>query len=307
MAPHTLSLGVLFDQGQGVRVAPGELHIAGGLLVDREDPACRAVLGCHIANGGPVGKRQVGEAVAEELDELPDHALLAQHLRNGEYQVRGRGTLAHLPGQSEPDNLRQQHGDGLAEHGGLGLDAADAPAQNPQAVDHGGVGIGTDQRVRIGEGLAVVVGLGQHALGQILQIDLMDDAGTRRHDPEVIESLLPPAQELIALLVALELDLGIEIQGVGDAVMIHHHRVIDDQVDLFHGINLLRIPAELLHGVAHGRQIDYSGHARKVLEHDARRREGDLLTRLCLGVPVENGLDMLAGNVLAVLLAQKVL
>ena len=39
----------------------------------------------------------------------------------------------------------------LAEHGGLGLDAADAPAQHGQAVDHGGVAVGADHGVGIGD------------------------------------------------------------------------------------------------------------------------------------------------------------
>jgi len=41
----------------------------------------------------------------------------------------------------------------VAVHHRLGLDAADAPAQDAQAVDHGGVRIGADERV--GEGHAV--------------------------------------------------------------------------------------------------------------------------------------------------------
>ncbi len=45
--------------------------------------------GRHVADGGAVGQRHVGEAGAEELDELADDALLAQHLRDGEHEVGG--------------------------------------------------------------------------------------------------------------------------------------------------------------------------------------------------------------------------
>ena len=38
----------------------------------------------------------------------------------------------------------------LAEHRRLGLDAADAPAQHAQAVDHRGVRVGADERVGVG-------------------------------------------------------------------------------------------------------------------------------------------------------------
>ena len=56
-----------------------------------------------------------------------------------------------LPVELEADDLGDEHGDRLAEHGRLGLDAADAPAEHAQAVDHGGVAVGADQRVGIGD------------------------------------------------------------------------------------------------------------------------------------------------------------
>jgi hypothetical protein len=56
-----------------------------------------------------------------------------------------------LAGELEADDFGDQHGLRLAEHGGLGLDAADAPAEHAEAVDHGGVAVGADQRVGIGE------------------------------------------------------------------------------------------------------------------------------------------------------------
>ena len=90
------------------------------------------------------------DAGAVELDELADDAVLAQHLGDGEDEVGGGCAFAQLAGELEADDLRDEHGDGLAEHGGLGLDAADAPAENAEAVDHGGVGVGADERVGIG-------------------------------------------------------------------------------------------------------------------------------------------------------------
>ena len=47
--------------------------------------------GRHVGDGGAVRERQALEAVAEELDELVDHALLAQHLGHGEHEVGGGG------------------------------------------------------------------------------------------------------------------------------------------------------------------------------------------------------------------------
>src|SRR5579871_1959020 len=48
--------------------------------------------------------------------------------------------------EPEADHLRDEHGDGLAEHGGLGLDPPHPPAEHAQTVDHGGVRVGAHQR-----------------------------------------------------------------------------------------------------------------------------------------------------------------
>ena len=92
---------------------------------------------------------------AVELDELADHAVLAQHLGDGEHQVGGGGALGQLAGELEADDPRDQHRDRLAEHRGLGLDAADAPAEHAEAVDHRGVRVGADAGVGVGLQLAV--------------------------------------------------------------------------------------------------------------------------------------------------------
>ncbi len=51
----------------------------------------------------------------------------------------------------------------------------------------------------------------------------MDDAGVGRHDAEVLERLLPPAQERVALLVARELERGIQVRGIplGEVIDLH--------------------------------------------------------------------------------------
>ena len=131
------------------------------------------------------------EPGAEELDELADHAVLAQHLGDREHQVGGGGALGEArPTQAEADHLRDQHRDRLAEHRRLGLDAADAPAEDAEAVDHGGVGVGADQGVGIGPARPRVR---HHHPRQVLEVDLVDDAGGRRHDAEVVEGASGPS------------------------------------------------------------------------------------------------------------------
>ena len=49
---------------------------------------------------------------------------------------------------------------------------------------------------------------------EVLEVDLVDDAGVGRHDAEVVERVLAPAQERVALAVARELELGVQLGGV---------------------------------------------------------------------------------------------
>ena len=119
-------------------------------MADGEEAAGGAIFWSHVGDGGLVFQGQGGDALAIELDELADDALLAQHLGDRQHQIGGCGTFGHGAGQLEADHFGDQHRDGLAQHGRLGLNAAHAPAQNGQTIDHGGVAVGADNRVRIG-------------------------------------------------------------------------------------------------------------------------------------------------------------
>jgi len=189
---QALLLHVGFDELQLLLGPPGELEVAKRLLVDGENPHRGPVLRCHVADGRAVRDRQRADARAEELHELPDHALLSEHLGHGEHEVRGGRALGELARQPESDDLGDQHRDGLAQQRRLGLDPPDTPAEDAQTVDHRGVRVGTDQRVGVRLGRRT---LGRvHHAGEVLEIDLVHDARVGRHDPESLKRLLRPAQ-----------------------------------------------------------------------------------------------------------------
>ena len=302
--PEALFLGVGLDQGDLLARAPRELQVAQRLGVDREDRAGRAELRRHVADRGPVGQGQARQARTVELDELADHAAFAQYLGHGQDQVGGGGSLVQLADELEAQHLWDQHGHRLAQHRRLGLDPAHAPTQHPQAVDHRRVRVGAHQRVGIGE-VALVVG--EHDPGQVLEVDLVHDAGVRRYDLEVVKGALAPAQEGVALLVALELQVGVALEGLRGAVGVDLDGVVDNQLSGHEGVDLVGVAPHLLHGVAHRGQIDDRRHAGEVLHHHARGRERDLLGRLVVGVPGGYRLDILRPDRLSVLVAQQVL
>ncbi len=304
--PHSLSFGVRLDQRDLLLGPAGELEIAHGLLVDRENGAGRAELRRHVGDGGAVRERQALQAIAEELDELVDDAFLAQDLRDHEHEIGRGGTGGQSAGELEPDHLGNEHGHGLPEHRGLGLDAADTPAEDAETVDHGGVRISPDKG--IGEGARRRARLlREHDAREALEIDLVDDAGVRRHDFEIAERRLAPAQEHVALAVAVEFDLVVVLERARRAVFVDLHRVIDHELGGRQRIHPLRITAQLDDRLAHGRKVHDAGHAGEVLHDHACRCEGDLVMRGSFRIPGEQGLDVTALDVHAVLEAQQVL
>ena len=141
----------------------------------------------------------------------------------------------------------------------------------------------------------------------MLDVDLVHDAGAGRDDLEVVERALAPAQELVALVVALVLDLDVALERLGRAEDVGDHGVVDHHLGRRQRVDLRRVPAELLHRLAHRGQVDDAGHAGEVLHDHARRRELDLLVRVRVGVPATQRLDVVGGDVLAVLGAEQVL
>ena len=202
--------------------------------------------------------------MAEVLDELPDDAGLAQDLVDREDEVGRRRAFGERAVEAEADDLRHEHRDRLAEHRGLGLDPADAPAEDAEAVDHRRVRVGADDRVR--ECLSVA--LLDHAREE-LEVDLVADAGVRRHGLEVCEGALAPAEERVALAVAPELELGVALDREPGRKVVDLHRVVDHELDRDQRVDLLRVAAEVGHRGAHRCEVDDRRYAGEVLQQDA--------------------------------------
>ena len=92
--------------------------------------------------------------------------------------------------------------------------------------------------------------------GQELEVDLVDDAGPGRHDAQVAERGLGPAQQLVALAVALVLALDVEGERAGRPEPVDLDGVVDDEVGRDERVDLRRVAAEVGHRVAHDRQVD---------------------------------------------------
>ena len=248
-------------------------QIGQGFRIDGEEAAGRAIFGGHIRNRCAVGKRHRVEAGAIELNEFVDHTLFAQHLRDGQHKIGGGYAFFQLARQLEADDFRQQHGLRLAKHCGFRLDAAHAPTEHGQTIDHRGMRVGANECIGIGnfDRLCLATAIldflfaRPDGLRKIFQIYLMADARIGWHDREVFKRLLAPFQEAITLAIALIFEIDILFESLCGAEFVHNHRMVDDEINRNKRINLLRVAAQIFHGIAHGGQINHCRNARKIL------------------------------------------
>ena len=183
----------------------------------------------------------------------------------------------------------------MAEHRRLGFDPADPPAQYPKAVDHRRVRVGPNQGVRVGE--KAVVGVPRvDDPGDVLEIHLMADAGRGRDYPEVVESSLPPLEELVPLEVPFELPLGIHLESHPVTECIDLDRVVDHQVDVYQRVDRRRLTPDRLHRIPHRGQVDHGRNPGEILHQDPGRLERDLLGRLGGRVPPRYRLGVRRGD-----------
>ena len=167
------------------------------------------------------------------------------------------------------------------------------------------MGVGTHQGIRIGQALAVLFAREDPA-SEKFQVDLMHNAGAGGDYLEVVEGFLAPAQELIAFQVAFNFNAGVAGERILLAEVVHHDRVVDDQLHWRQRIDLARLAAQVDHGVTHDGQVDDCGNAGEVLEQNPGGHEGDLLAGGCSGIPGGQRLDIAVADKILLAVAQQV-
>src|SRR3546814_9957144 len=165
-----------------------------------------------------------------EFDEAAHHTLGAEHLRYCQHQVGCRDAFGQRARQLETDDFGDKHAHRLTQHGRFRFDAAHAPAEHAQTVNHCRVTVRTDAGVGISHCRARGVRRSPDRLRNIFKIHLVADASAGRHNLEVIERLGTPFQKLIALAITLIFKLHIVPKGAGRAEFVHHDRVVDDEM-----------------------------------------------------------------------------
>jgi len=120
---------------------------------------------------------------------------------------------------------------------------------------------------------------------------------------EITECFLPPLEEFIAFTVALKFDLGVALEGIRAGEEIHLDRVIDDQINGYERVDLLRVPSQSGHGCPHGCQVNDGGDAGEVLHDHPRRQERNSRT-VPLRFPCSDCFNILPGYLAIIALAK---
>ena len=183
---QALLLAVRLHERDPLGRPAGHAQVVERGLVDREEPAGRAVLGRHVPDRGAVGEREPGEALAEVLDELAHHPGRAQDLRDGQDEV-GRGrALAELPVKRKPTTCGTS-----IEIASPSIAASASIPPTPQPSTPSPLTIVVCESVPTSvSGNARPVACLDHAR-EVLEVDLVDDARVRRDDLEVVEACWP--------------------------------------------------------------------------------------------------------------------
>src|SRR5699024_11475845 len=100
--------------------------------------------------------------------------------------------------------------------------------------------------------------------GEVLQVDLVADAGAGRDDDQVPEGLLRPAQQLVALPVAFVLERNVGLKGVRMGEDVGDDRVVDDYLGREQRADFLRIPLQIGYRDTQGDYVDHTRHAGEV-------------------------------------------
>ncbi len=277
-APQPQGLGVVLHQRHLLGLAAGELEVVDGLLVDVEHRGGGAVFRAHVGDGRAVADGQAVRPLAEELDVGAHHALLAQELGQGQDDVGGGDAGLALAGQFDTDDVGQAHHRRVAEHHGLGFQAANADGDHAQGVHVRRVGVGADAGVGEGDTAARL----DHR-AHLLQVDLVHDPVPGGDHVNVLECGLGPLDEVEAVLVAAVLDGAVLLEGVRvETGGFHGQGVVDDQLGRHHRVDLGRVPALLGDGITQAGQVHQRGLPEDVMADHTRRVPGEIQVALAV-------------------------
>ena len=113
----------------------------------------------------------------------------------------------------------------------------------------------------------------------------MDDAGTRRHHPEICKGFPAPAQHGVPLPVPFHFTLDITSQSVFITKKINLNGMVNNKISRDKGIHHVRIPSMTGNRSPKSRQINKRRHPGKILQNNASRHKRNRAWTIHVGTP----------------------
>ncbi|CAB4613174.1 unannotated protein [freshwater metagenome] len=211
--PQALLLGVCLNQINLLLRTTSHSQVIQSDFVNWEHRGSGAELWAHVSDGRAVCQRHRSYTRTIELNKLSNYTVLTKHLGDGQDNVSCGHAGRNLSGQLETNNLWNQHRNRLTKHCGLGFDTANTPTKNTKTINHGGVRVGTYTAVWVS--LKLAANFTRHnGACKVFDVYLVHDTGARWNYFEVVECRLAPTKELVALTIAVVLELNVSLESV---------------------------------------------------------------------------------------------
>ena len=148
-AEHFLGAEIRLDRLDFRRRAAGLDQVVDGLVIDPEKPMVAPYSGAMLPMVARSGTASDAAPSPKYSTNFPTTFALRSISVTVSTRSVGCDAFAQTTLEVHADNVGREEIHRLAEHARLGLDPADTPRDDADAVDHGRVRIGADQRVRI--------------------------------------------------------------------------------------------------------------------------------------------------------------
>jgi hypothetical protein len=161
---------------------------------------------------------------------------------------------------------------------GRRFQAAHTDSDHAQGIDVRGVAVGTHAGIREGYAVARL----DHRR-HFLQVDLVHDAVAWRDHVDVLERLLGPVDEVKTVFVATVFDGTVLLECLRiETTALDGQRVVDDQLNRHHRIDLGRVTTLIGDGITQASQIDQRGLTEDVVANHAGWEPGKVEVALAL-------------------------
>ena len=134
----------LFNNCHAVGTSVGHSEIVEGFRIRREISHGSSVLRGHVSDSGSISQAEVGNTRTEKLYEFANNTSLSESVDDLKDQISSSDIFSERACESVTNDFRENHGNRLTKHDSFSFNTSNTPADNTETVDHGGMGISTD-------------------------------------------------------------------------------------------------------------------------------------------------------------------